>query len=183
MAVLKKGDRMPDFKVNTATKEDTTLKELCAGKPTFLAVLRYIGCTVCRYDIHVMEARYDEFVKKGAQVLFVMQSTPEMVKNDLKEHALPFEIICDPDYEIYNTLGISAAKSMEELVPPTVMEALMAKAAAAGEAGFSHGEYEGIEEQLPATFLIGAEGDVLYAHYGKNIMDKPDVDEMLAMLD
>ncbi|MPM60043.1 Thiol-disulfide oxidoreductase ResA [bioreactor metagenome] len=182
MAVLKKGDRMPDFKVSTATKEDTTLKELCAGKPTFLAVLRYIGCTVCRYDVHVMEERYDEFVKKGAQVLFVMQSTPEMVKKDLKEHALPFEIICDPNYEIYNALEIAAAKSMAELAPPEVMEALMAKGKAAGEAGFAHGEYEGIEEQLPATFLIGADGVVKYAHYGKNIMDKPDVDEMLAMV-
>ena len=182
MAILKKGDRMPDFKVKTATTENTTLKELCSGKPTFLVVLRYIGCTVCRYDIHVMEERYDEFVKKGAQVLFVMQSTPEMVKNDLKEHALPFEIICDPDYEIYNTLEIMAAKSMAELAPPEVMEALMAKGKAAGEAGFSHGAYEGIEEQLPATFLIGTDGDVLFAHYGKNIMDKPGVDEMLAMV-
>lgn len=182
MAVLKKGDRMPDFKVTTATKENISLKELCAGKPTFLAVLRYIGCTVCRYDVHVMEARYDEFVKKGAQVLFVMQSTPEMVRNDLKEHALPFEIICDPNYEIYNGLEIMAASSMAELAPPEVMEALMAKGKAAGEAGFSHGEYEGIEEQLPATFLIGQDGIVKYAHYGKNIMDKPDVDEMLAMV-
>lgn len=182
MAKVKKGDIMPDFKVKTATKENTTLKELCAGKPTFLAVLRYIGCTVCRYDVHLAEARYDEFEQKGAQVLFVMQSTPEMVRGDLKEHTLPFEIICDPEYAIYNALEIAAAKSMEELAPPEVMEALKAKGKAAGEAGYSHGAYEGIEEQLPATFLIGADGVVEYAHYGKNIMDKPDIDEMLAML-
>ena len=129
-----------------------------------------------------MERRYDEFVKKGAQVLYVMQSTPEMVKNDLKDHALPFEIICDPELEIYNALEIAPAKSMAELAPPEVMEALMAKGKAANEAGFAHGEYEGIEEQLPATFLIGADGVVKYAHYGKNIMDKPDVNEMLAII-
>ena len=48
--------------------------------------------------------------------------------------------------------------------------------------GYTHGEYEGIEEQLPAFFYMNENLKVLTAHYAKGIGDMPTVEEMLAML-
>lgn len=182
MPRLKVGDKMPNFMFNTAYEQDKLLHAVLNNKTTFFVILRYIGCTVCRYDVHLLQKRYDEFVRKGAQVFVVMQSSPENVREDLKDLKLPFDIICDTELTIYNGLEIVPAKDKSELVTPEIKDVFNEKKEAAKAAGFSHGKYEGIEEQLPATFLVDGDGTVKLAYYGKNIMDKPSIDEMLMML-
>lgn len=154
-----------------------SIRDIVNNDPTMFLVLRYIGCTVCRYDIHLLELRYREFADKGTNVV-VMQSTKEYVQRDLAGRVLQFYIICDSNQRIYKELSIEAANNMEELVGDE-KEKLYLKCDAAENAGFGHGEYEGIEEQLPAFFYINLDLKVIEAHYAKNIMDMPSIDEML----
>lgn len=182
MAKLSAGDRFPSFTFNTHLRDSLDSLSVLSGKTVFW-VLRYIGCTVCRYDVHLIAKRYDEFKAKGAQVFVVMQSDRAHVQNDLSstDTVLPFEIICDPDAAIYDLLSIEPAGSMEELVG-NGRDALTEKGAKARECGFSHGDYEGNEQQLPALFIVGEDGTVEYAHYASNIVDMPSVNEVLNML-
>ena len=62
------------------------------------------------------------------------------------------------------------------------LAALQKKGAAAAEAGFSHGDYEGDEQQLPAMFILDENGVATYVHYAANIVDMPTVDEVLNLL-
>jgi peroxiredoxin len=181
MARLKTGDKMPDLSFVTSKGERESVYSVL-DKDTFFMVLRYIGCRTCRYDVHQLKLRYDEFVKKGVQVYVVMQSTSENVTDNTEEEKLPFEIICDPELVFYKVLDIVPAKDSNELVPPEVSEAVKEKVKKATEIGIVHGKYEGIEEQLPAMFLVAKDGKVKVAHYAKNIMDMPDIDKMLAMI-
>ena len=181
MARLAVGEKFPNFTVDTAFENGLTIEKIVDGKPTMFMVLRYIGCTVCRYDVHVLTERYQEFVDKGVNVVVVMQSTPDKVQRDLAGGTLPFYLICDSKQEIYKTLDILPAKDMAELLGGD-LEKLQAKGAKAAEAGFSHGDYEGIEEQLPAFFFVEPDLTVKEAHYGKTIMDMPTVDDMLAKI-
>lgn len=188
MAKLNVGDKMPNFTFDTQKRTGVTIEEAVKGKKkTVFWVLRYIGCTVCRYDVHVISQRYQEFLDKDAQVYVVMQSDPQVVRDDLAKSpiAIPIEIICDTDLNIYKTLNIETwgePGSKPVITDLSVMEKLQAKGAAAAGAGFSHGKYEGLEEQLPAMFITNDQGVVEYAHYGKDIMDMPVVDEVLALL-
>ena len=59
---------------------------------------------------------------------------------------------------------------------------VMEKIAKAKEMGLSHGRYEGVEEQLPAAFVVDDTLTVTYAHYGENGADIPSVDEMAELL-
>ncbi len=180
MARVGVGEKMPDFVFDTATKSGQSLYDCLEGK-TVLWVLRYIGCTVCRYDVHLITQRYQEFKDKGAQVYVVMQSDTAHIKKDLADVDLPFEIICDPEMKIYQALDILPAKSKEELLGDG-LEKLQAKSQKAGELGFKHGDYEGDEAQLPALFIVEKDGTISYAHYAKSIMDMPSVDDVLEML-
>ena len=180
MAKLQKGDKMPNFTFHTAYEEGKTVNGVLKGKTVFW-VLRYIGCTVCRYDVHMIAQRYAEFQAKGSQVFVVMQSDPAHVRGDLKETKLPFDIICDEKMEIYQALEINPAESMDALGGGQ-LERLQAKGAEAAKCGFVHGDYEGNEQQLPAFFIVEEDGTVSYAHYAANIMDMPTVDEALALL-
>ncbi len=181
MPRLLKDDKMPNFTVNTATKSGTSIEELVGGKPTMFMVLRYIGCTVCIYDVHLLSQKYAEFTDKGVNVVVLMQSPVSTVLRDLKGNTLPFELICDDTLQIYKALEINPATDMAALIGDTMTE-FKAKVAAATEAGFEHGDYEGIEEQLPAFFFVNPDLTVKEAHYASNIMDMPTVSEMLAKI-
>ncbi len=182
MAKLSAGDRFPEFPFSTHLRDDLSSHSVLSGKTVFW-VLRYIGCTVCRYDVHLIAQRYDEFREKGAQVFVVMQSDRAHVLNGLSSTGtvLPFEIICDPEMEIYSLLSIEPAADMQALLGDG-MDALKEKGQKAAECGFSHGDYEGNEQQLPAMFIVSEEGNVEYAHYASAIMDMPSVDEVLDLL-
>ena len=174
------GDQIPDFVFDKANASGVHLHQVLKGK-TVLWVLRYIGCTVCRYDVHLIQQNYQKFVDKGAQVFVVMQSDVPHIQKDLEGVDLPFDIICDPQMNIYKTLEILPAASKEELLGDG-LEKLQKKGAAAAEAGFSHGDYEGDESQLPALFIVEEDAKISYAHYAKSIMDMPTVNDVLEML-
>lgn len=182
MARYSAGERFPEFTFDTHMRSGRTVSGALKGKTVFW-VLRYIGCTVCRYDVHLIAERYREFLQKNAQVFVVMQSDRAHVEKDLKESdtVLPFEIICDPDERIYRLLSVDPAGSMEELLGDQ-LDLLKEKGAKAAGCGFSHGDYEGNEQQLPAMFIVDETGTIQYAHYARTIMDMPSVDEVLEML-
>lgn len=181
MAKLKVGDKFPNFKVDTAFENGLTIEQIVDGKPTMFMILRYIGCTVCRYDVHMLTQRYNEFKDKGVNVVVVMQSTPDKVQRDLAGDTLPFYLICDSQQEIYKALDILPAADMRALVGGD-MAGLQAKSAAAAAAGFKHGDYEGNEQQLPAFFYVDGDLTVKEAHYAKTIVDMPTIDDMLAKI-
>ena len=181
MTKLNKGTVFPDLQVTEAFQGPTTTYALLNDTPTMFIILRYIGCTVCRYDVHMLIERYQEFKDKGVQVCVVMQSSQENVQKDLNNTPLPFPLICDTDLNVYHTLDIAPASSMEALVGND-LEALKEKGAKAQECGFTHGVYEGNEQQLPAFFYVNSNHEVEVAHYATTIMDMPNIDTMLEMI-
>ena len=117
MAKLHVGDKMPFFTFQTESQSGLTTESVLRNGRTVFWVLRYIGCTTCRYDIHQIAAYYEEFQKRGVQVYVVMQSDPAVVQEDLKDSPLPYHIICDQSQMIYQTLEIPATATKEERMP------------------------------------------------------------------
>ena len=181
MSRLYIGDTFPSLPIQTLYNSASVTDELFGAKKTVLWCLRYIGCTVCRYDIHIAATRYSEVEAKGAKIVFMLQSNKDLLAEELKDVPLPFDIICDPEMKIYQKLGIQPASSVEELLGPDPAK-LQAKGAAATALGFTHGKYEGDEMQLPAMFIVDAGGKVETAIYAENITGLPTLDELLAML-
>ncbi len=182
MSQFVKDQQFPDVAVDTfyGGKQHISAMLNAKGKTVFW-FLRYIGCTVCRYDVHLFMQHYTQIQEKSTKIYIVMQSTKEILNKELGGIKLPFDLICDPTMKLYHTLNILPAVSMEALLGNNP-EKLQAKSAAAAKAGFSHGQYEGDEKQLPAFFIVDAQQKILLAHYAKDIMDMPTIDELLAML-
>ena len=115
MPRIQKGDRLPAFIIDTDRERQVPLHSLLKGT-TILRVLRYVGCPTCRIDIHDIVSRYEEFTKRGAQVLVVMQSAPESLNAALNEEDRKVTYVCDTDQRIYRALAIDPAKTKEELI-------------------------------------------------------------------
>jgi hypothetical protein len=103
------------------------------------------------------------------------------MRKALQETPLPLEFICDPEMEFYRQLEIRPARNMRALAGNIFRT--MAKLNAARKQGYKHGDYEGNEQQLPALFVVAADGTVRYAHYAADLADMPSVKDVLAIID
>jgi peroxiredoxin len=185
MPRLEVGQVIPEFTVRTADRENLSLHAMLKEqKKTVLWVLRYIGCTTCRYDVDIIAKNYAKFLEKGAQVLVVMQSDPAIVRRDLAGYDYPVQIICDQEQNIYKTLEIPATETKEQFISKSIpnMAKLAVRMAVVKASGFVHGDYEGNEQQLPALFILDDTGKVLYAHYASHFVDMPSLEEVLDLL-
>ena len=180
MARLEAGQRLPDFEYVTPFSTGHTLTETAAAAPkTALVFLRYWGCTLCQYDIHLLAQEYDKIRARGGQLLVVLQSDPARLAQELgSADALPFPIVCDPDQKLYKQFGIDPAVSMAKMADLK----MLGKIVKATKAGFKHGVYEGDEQQLPAAFVVDSACKILYAHYAKSVSDMPDAAELAKLL-
>ena len=182
MARVKAGEQMPDLTLCMYPGTEKKLSDF-RGEKVFLRVLRYIGCPTCRMDIHEMNMRSQEFADKNTRLMVVIQSDAEHVKADLErtDEALHYDLVLDPEMKIYRELDITAAKDKDGLHGDD-QEKYLALREKVKAGGYVHGDFEGEELQLPALFLIGEDGTVLYSHYAVSIADMPGVDEMLQLL-
>ena len=176
---LAPGMKIENIIYDTPFRPAQSLSDKVSGHKTMLLFLRYYGCTLCQYDMAVLKEEYAKIHGVNGQVKVVLQSDPALLADELgSPDVYPFEIICDPDKTLYDLFEIAPAETMAQLGGGKVME----KVAKAKKLGFSHGRYEGIEEQLPAAFVIDDTLTVTYAHYGENGADIPSVDEMAELL-
>ncbi len=175
---LKTGDVLPDFTVDTAAADNVGLVSSSSGEKTAYFFLRYYGCTVCRVDIHNLTLRYDEFKRNNYEIKVVLQSDKALLRKELKDNPVPFDIVADKDMQLYKALDIVPAKSKLKMLGLSTF----AKISDASKLGYTHGEFEGDELQLPAVFVTDKTGKVLYAHYGKVISDVPSADELLNIM-
>ena len=187
MARLVKGDKFPDFKVNTILgnelKEGLTIKEITGGKPTMFWILRYMGCPPCRLDVHLLTVKKPEFDAKGVNIVVAMQSKPEIVLRDMIDKTLPFHLICDTEQELYKALELGERKpGWRDTMTEENKAKQQYKAEILNEMGIVHGEYEGNEEQAPGWFYIDEDMTVIEAHYGNYTADMPLADEALAKI-
>jgi len=53
--------------------------------------------------------RYEEFDKRGAQVLAIAPDTLENARNFLQEHAIPFPCLPDPDRTVFRQYDVKSA--------------------------------------------------------------------------
>lgn len=180
MARLNVGNVMPDFVFDTPFAEGCRLSETVKkteGK-TAVVFLRYFGCTLCQYDMHLYAENHEKIRETGGQLLVVLQSDPKKLADELKESPLPFKIICDPEQKLYKELEIEPAESKEKMVD---LEAVK-KIGLAKIAGFKHGDYEGEELQLPAAFIMDKDRVLTYAHYGKSVSDVLTPEKLVKLL-
>ncbi|NLT58324.1 MAG: redoxin domain-containing protein [Clostridiales bacterium] len=189
------GERFGNFSYDTAWEQGKPLDALLETGKLLLIFSRYIGCHPCLMELIDLAALYPKIRQRGGELLVVMQSAPETVREVLKpgliyktaqgepavfgREQLPFDLACDPTCAIYLEYDIPAAKNKLELFSP----ASLLKARRAEKMGLSHGKYEGNELQLPATFLLKKEGEVAHAHYGKAFADYLNEEALLALLD
>lgn len=170
MAKLVKGDKFPCAKVNTLKGEEVCVSTLAgkSGKTAFI-FLRYYGCSLSQFDVSTYAGIYADIKAKGNELVIALQSTAESIARQCPID-IPFNVICDPDAKLYQQLEIMPAEDFQKALSGMTGEKIQHLRETTD---IKHGDYEGIEEQLPAYFVVDADMNVLLAHYSAELGDVP----------
>jgi peroxiredoxin len=138
---------------------------------------RYAGCPVCNLHLRSFAARHEELVAAGIREIVVFHSAAETMHEF--QGQLPFAAIADPERKLYAEFGMETMSPWLALDPRSWLAAGRAIARAPSLRGAAgHGEQH---LGLPADFLIGPDGRIRAAKYGRRVDDHWSVDELLRL--
>jgi peroxiredoxin Q/BCP len=175
---LKTGDVARDFNYHTPWEDDLNFFAEIENKNIILIFLRYIGCPVCKVEMANLKKNFDLIESNDVSLFVVLQSTRENILTVTNEEDWKFTIVCDPDAVLLKLYNVDRGNLFRYLHPSGLKAAYKAVVS-----GYKHGKFEGVETQLPATFVISPDKIVNYAHYGKVINDVPSIDFLISKIE
>jgi peroxiredoxin len=140
---------------------------------------RYAGCPVCNLHLRSIALRHDQILAAGIREVVVFHSSAETMLGF--QGGLPFAAIADPEKKLYAEFGVQKMSPMAALMAALSPRSWRAAGRALMRAPSLRGAAGRGEEHLglPADLLIGPDGRVLAARYGKYVDDQWSVDELL----
>jgi len=164
---LQQGDRLDAFEWEAINGETVKFDDY-PGRYLLLSFYRYASCPLCNMRVHELSRRYQEFNDSGLDMIGVFQSPKDKLLQYITRQTPAFPIIADPGCNLYKAFGLESSwwgltKAWITRFP-RVMEAF-------GSKQFFPGTIEGDIHRLPADILVGPDGVVLEAYYGKDIGD------------
>lgn len=148
------------------------------GRYLLLSFYRYASCPFCNLRVHELLQRLPEFERRDLSLVAVFQSAREGIMDHVGKQQSPFPIIPDPGHSMYRSYGVET--SLRGLLLGLTLR--MGKALKAMRKGFLPGRMEGSITLVPADFLIGPDGSILIAYYGKDIADHLPIEILLRRL-
>jgi len=147
---------------------------------THLQFRRFAACPICNVHLRSVARRHDEIVAAGIREFVVFHSSIEAMLPH--QGMLPFAALADPDKQLYAEFGVEVS-ARANLHPRAWSAPLRPQTWSTVARGLRAGGGLGSQGEsmlgLPADFLIGPDGRVLAAHYGRHANDQWSVDELL----
>jgi peroxiredoxin len=171
---LRVGDQAPAFILSDADGKRVSSAELLTQGPLIVTFYRGVWCPYCNMDLQALESALPEFKEKGAQLVAVSPQTASYSRRSQRENNLSFPILSDPHNEIAAIFGLRF-----EL--PDYLRALY-KNVFKNDLAIVNGD-PSWTLPMPARFLIGQDGTILYAEVNPDYTRRPDPQLLLPALD
>lgn len=169
------GDKVKEFWFVDQGGRERRFPEDFKDEKVALFFLRHLGCPLCKMTVAELAENHTRFAAKSVRTVAVVQSTPKRVREYAQKNNLPYLLVSDRERRLYDAFDVQRGGLKEFTAPAALKQTIRATLK-----GHLHGAFEGDELQVPASFLIAPSGEVLYAHYGKDISDFGSVEELLA---
>lgn len=176
MSRLSTGDLAPLFRLPALNGQDFDLQQF-SGRPVVLVFSRYAGCAVCRMGTaHLIDAS-KRFKDRDLVLAMISQSPVSSLDAYFADRTPDFHVLSDVDAAVYAQYG--AQTNFWGFL--SVGSLTCAVTAIRG--GHRHGRFEGRETQMTAEFVIGRNGQIEFAHYGRFVGDVTDPEQLLGRAD
>jgi peroxiredoxin len=121
-----------------------------------------------------LDEALDEIRSAGGDVVCVFQYRAAPTRNFCRQRGVELECLGDPEKTGYDAVGLERGGVKELASPKVALGALRA-----ARKGQLPGIPEGDTALMPATFVVGTDGRVLFAHYNADQSDNPPMAPVL----
>ena len=150
-----------------------------AGSPVLLMFLRYASCPMCNLHLHDLARGYGTLRDRGLTVVAFFHSPVHAIRAHAGSRQYPFPLVADPELRVYRLYGVETSwpRLLLSIAKPSFYVSFFRS--------LVHGFWGGAALQMakmPADFLVGPDGRLVAAHYGRDIGDHLTVAQLHAFL-
>jgi peroxiredoxin len=167
------GDKAPGFSLKDPEGNIVSSAELLKTGPLIVSFYRGVWCPYCNFELQALEAAKPEFEKRGASLVAISPQTPPNSRKSVRQNKLTFPILSDTKGQV------GAAFGLRFQLPDYLIEL-----------------YRGLKTDLPAfnddaswtlpmpaRYVIGQDGAVLYADVNPDYTRRPEPEDMISALE
>ena len=147
--------------------------EILKNNKILMVFYRGNWCPHCKKHLKSLQDHLNEFAKNGVYVLVVTPETVEKTKETQEKLKTTFSIVHDKDNKIMNDYKVAFEVNKENV--PNYFDAITKKIA-------DYNVKNNNVLPVPATYLIGKDGKIIYVQYDPNYKSRSDFGEILESL-
>ena len=176
---LESGQSAVPFTAQSIDGADVSLTRF-AGTPVLLTFLRFASCPMCNLHLHDLTEKYAGLHDRGLTVVAFFHSSADAIRGHAGRRQYPFPLVADPTSRVYRLYGVETSwlGLLFSIARPSFYVAFFRS--------LIHRFWGGIAWQMakmPADFLVGPDGRLVVAHYGRDIGDHLTVARLHTLLD
>lgn len=170
---LKRGARIPDFKLPDAAGKIVSSVDLRARGPLLISFYRGHWCPYCSLELKALQERVADITAKGATLVAISPQTPDHSLTTQQKLALKFPVLSDEGNKVAKQFGL--VYTLDESLRPIYQ--------AFGINLNAHNGNNSFELPVPATFLIAKDGTVLESYINVDYRERLAPETALSWLD
>lgn len=168
----KAGDKAPVFTLDDPEGNAVSSAALLAKGPLVVSFYRGVWCPYCNMELQALQEALPAFQALGANLVAISPQTAVNSRKSVRQNALDFPILLDAHNDVAAAFGLRFA------LPDYLVEL-----------------YQGLKNDLPsfngdpswtlpmpARYVIGQDGTILYAEVNPDYTRRPEPEDMLPAL-
>jgi peroxiredoxin len=169
---LKAGDKAPAFTLNDPDGKPLSSAELLARGPLVLSFYRGVWCPYCNMELQALQEALPSFQALGASLAAISPQSPVNSRKSVRQNKLDFPILSDTHNDVAAAFGLRFA------LPDYLIE--LYKSLKNDLPAFNGDESWTLP--MPARYVIGQDGTILFAEVNPDYTRRPEPQDMLPAL-
>ncbi|MEM8673014.1 MAG: peroxiredoxin-like family protein [Cyanobacteria bacterium P01_G01_bin.67] len=158
------GDKIPNFTLPNAVGEEVTLESLLNQGALVISFYRGGWCPYCNLELRALQQALPEIEAHGATLVAISPETPDNSLSTKEKNELSFEVLSDRGNVLAKQLGL--VFTLPETLRPIYNNFGIDIPAYNGDTSF--------ELPLPATYVVAADGTVIYRFANADYTARPE---------
>lgn len=180
--ILRAGAAAPEFTLADArTGKPVCSTDLLSVGPLIVNFFRGRWCPYCVTELETWRELYPEVRRLGALLVAVSPQTTRQNNFAIDQHALPFPLLADPGAKVAECFGLAYSVPEEQR---HYLQSILVNIPF-NNAGLSYrnATEESWRLPLPAVYVIGQDGTVLFSEAHADFRVRPEPADVLAVLE
>ena len=169
---LNVNDSAPVFTAKDQYGKEVSLTALLKKGPVIVMFYRGQWCPFCNKQLHEMQDSLAYLSSKGATVLAVTPENPENISKTIEKTKASFSVLFDDGLKIMKSYKVAFQ------IDPVTMEKYKGYGI---DFNVVNGN-NGANLPVPAVYLIGKNGKIIYRHFDPNYRKRPSIKEIVSHL-